>query len=78
MCPEIGSRESELIYLSNLAGARLGLGQFPEAEASLREVIGAATSPNACSRRKLLVSFEACSGQGKYAEAWDAAQKRWH
>jgi tetratricopeptide (TPR) repeat protein len=53
---EIGHRESEIIYLSNLAGARLGLRQFEQAETDLREVIALAATPNRARFLKRTVS----------------------
>lgn len=72
---QIGHRESELIYLNNLSGARLGLGQFEQAEADLRQVFALTTTPKSCSLSETY-SFlaEACLGQQKLSEALDAAQ----
>jgi serine/threonine protein kinase/predicted ATPase len=36
---EIGNRNGEILYLSNLAGARVGLGEYAAAEADLRQTI---------------------------------------
>lgn len=72
----IGNRESELIYRSNLTGARLGLGQFKEAEKDLRELI-----PLAVNRTSSILSeafaflAEACLGQGDFSEAMQAAKR---
>lgn len=72
---QIGDRGSEVIYLSNLSGARLGLRQFEEAEADLRQVIVLTGTPNSCTLAETY-SFlaEACLGQGKLTEALEAAQ----
>ena len=73
---QIGSRESELIYLTNLNGARLGLPEFEQAEAGLRELI-----PLAITRKSSVLSeafsflSEACLGQGKLADALQAAKR---
>ena len=73
---QIGSRESEMIYLSNLSGARLGLHQFAQAEEALRELI-----PLAETRTSTMLSeafsflCAACLGQQKPAEALKAARR---
>src|SRR3712207_9243624 len=36
---EIGNRNGEILYFSNLGGTRVGLGQYEEAEADLRQTI---------------------------------------
>jgi class 3 adenylate cyclase/tetratricopeptide (TPR) repeat protein len=73
---EIGHRESEAIYLTNLSAARLGLKQFRQVEADLREAIALTDGANFCA---LSASYsflsEACLGQGKPAEAFDAARR---
>ncbi len=72
----IGNSESELIYRSNLSGARLGLGQYKETEAELRELI-----PLAASRTSSILAeafaflAEACLGQGKSSDALQAAKR---
>jgi tetratricopeptide (TPR) repeat protein len=73
---EIGHRESEAIYLSNLSAARLGLKQFEQVEKDAREAIALTDGGNFCSRAASY-SFlcEACLGQGKPAEALDAARR---
>jgi predicted ATPase len=73
---EIGDRPSEAIYLNNLCGARLGLRQFQEAEDGLRQVIALTDMPRSCSLAETY-SFlaRACLGQGKDAEALEAAQR---
>jgi serine/threonine protein kinase/tetratricopeptide (TPR) repeat protein len=40
---EIGNRNGEILYLSNLGGTRVGLGEYAEAEADLRQSIEMAT-----------------------------------
>jgi predicted ATPase len=72
---EIGNRESEIIYLSNLAGARLGLREFELAEQDLRLALKLAVMPTSCALAEAY-SFlsEACRMQGKWSEAFDAAQ----
>ena len=72
---QIGHRESEVIYLNNLCGARLGLRQFEEAEADLRQVITLTGTPKsgALSETNTFLA-EACLGQGKLTEALEAAQ----
>src|SRR5262249_19167217 len=71
---EIGDRPSEMIYLSNLSGARLGLRQFRDAEADLRQVLALTSSPKTCNLSETY-SFlaEACLGQNKIPEAMSAA-----
>ncbi len=73
---QIGSRESELIYLGNVSAARLGLEEFARAEADLRNVIAQTLTPNTCVLSEVY-SFlgEACLGQGKRVEAIGAANK---
>src|SRR5262249_37586707 len=75
MAQGIGQRSSDMIYLSNLAGARLGLGQFKEAEAELGQSIALTVTPLSCTLSETY-SFlaEACLGQGKLAEAHQAAK----
>jgi len=70
---EIGHRESELIYLNNLCGARLGLDQFAQAEADLRQILlltGAAKSGQLSETHRFL--SEAFLGQNKITEALNA------
>jgi len=72
----IGHRESELIYLANLSGTRLGLQQFEQAETDLRQVINQTSAPNSCGLSEVCTLLsEACLGQGKLAEAIKSAQK---
>ena len=73
---QIGHRESELIYLSNLSGARLGLGLFEQVELDLRNVIAQTLTPNTCTLSEVYAFLsEACLGQDKLAEASEAAHK---
>jgi len=73
---QIGNRDSELIYLANLSGARLGLQQFAQAEMDLRHVISQTSTPNSCGLPEVCTFLsEACLGQGKLSEALAAAQK---
>jgi class 3 adenylate cyclase/tetratricopeptide (TPR) repeat protein len=73
---QIGNRESELIYLSNLSGARLGLKQFARAEKDLRHVIAQTLTPTSCTLSEVYTFLsEACLGQGKHGEATIAARK---
>ena len=73
---QIGHRESETIYLSNLSGARVGLGEFEQAEAGLREAIKLSTgSKSGFLSEALSFLAEACLGQGKVDDARDAAQR---
>ncbi|HUC86380.1 MAG TPA: adenylate/guanylate cyclase domain-containing protein [Candidatus Acidoferrales bacterium] len=73
---QIGHRESELIYLANLASTRVELGQFVRAEADLREVIRQTPGPNSCILSEACASLSlACLGQGKYSEACEEAQR---
>jgi len=73
---QIGNRDSETIYLVNLSGARLGLGEVERAESGLREVINRAGAffPALLSEAYSLLS-EACLRQGKLADALQAAQQ---
>jgi tetratricopeptide (TPR) repeat protein len=73
---EMGDRSSEMVYLSNLAGARLGLNQFAEAEADLRQAIAITGMPKSCTLAETY-SFlaQACLGQSKLPEALVAARR---
>jgi tetratricopeptide (TPR) repeat protein len=73
---DIGHRSSETIYLANLSGARLGLGQYELAEADVRASIALNPDPNSTALTESY-SFlsEACLGQGKLHEALEAAQR---
>ena len=76
---QIGHRESELIYLNNLSGARLGLQHFAQAETDLRRSSARPPAPNCCILAETFAFLsEACLGQGKLAEAFEAAQKAIH
>ena len=76
---QIGSRESEVIYLTNVSGARLGIQQFERAETDLRQAIGLTSAPNSCVLAETFVFLsEACLGLGKLAEAIKTAQKAIH
>ena len=72
---EIGDRANEMTYLSNLGGARIGLGDYSAAEADLRQVIKIAGAARfyALSETYYFLA-EALLGQGKRAEALEAAQ----
>jgi class 3 adenylate cyclase/predicted ATPase/ribosomal protein L40E len=73
---EIGHRESEMIYLSNVSGARLGLGQFQQAEADLRQAIALVPATQSCTLSETYSFLSgACLGQDKLAEALEAASK---
>jgi predicted ATPase/class 3 adenylate cyclase len=73
---EIDSRESELIYLANLSGALVGLEQFEQAEAGLRQVIALTSMPNSCALSETYCLLaEACLGQQKCDAALAAAQR---
>jgi predicted ATPase/class 3 adenylate cyclase len=76
MVRQIANRDSELIYLCNLSGARLGLAQFAEAEMDLRHVIAQTLTPNSCTLSEVYTFLsEACLGQGKIAESVASGQK---
>jgi predicted ATPase len=73
---EIGNRDGEAIYVTNLNGARLGLGQFAQVESELRQVLAVIKDPNSCSLSETYGFLgEACLGQGKLAEAYEAARR---
>jgi class 3 adenylate cyclase/tetratricopeptide (TPR) repeat protein len=73
---QIGSRESELIYLANLSGVRLELKQFEQAETDLRQIISQTSTPNSCSLAEAYTFLgEAFLGQGKFVEAIKTAKK---
>ncbi len=73
---EIGERTVQIICLNNLAGVRVGLGNYDEAEADLRQVISM-TGPSGYQVLTETYSFlaSACLGQGKVEEALEAAQR---
>src|SRR5262249_46376298 len=73
---EIGDRPSEMIYLSNLSGARLGLGQFKEAEGDLRQIVSQVGAAKSCSLSETFAFLaRACLGQRKLSEALQAAEQ---
>jgi class 3 adenylate cyclase/tetratricopeptide (TPR) repeat protein len=73
---QIGHRDSEFIYLTNLSGARLGIQQFEQAEIDLRQVISQTTAPNSSVLPEACTYLsEACLGQGRLSEAIKMAQK---
>ncbi|HEX7958149.1 MAG TPA: tetratricopeptide repeat protein, partial [Pyrinomonadaceae bacterium] len=71
---EIGNRNGEILYLSNLGGARVGLGEYAEAEAELRQTIALATAAGyvGLSENYRFLS-EALLGQGRVEEARETA-----
>ena len=73
---QIGHRESEAIYHTNLSAAQLGLKKYAQAEATLRETIALTDGANFCAL-SATYSFlgDALLGQGKLAEAREAAQR---
>jgi tetratricopeptide (TPR) repeat protein len=73
---QIGNRDSEIIYLGNLCGARLGLKQYKEVEAYIRQAIAMAPAANSCALADAYTLLsEACLGQQKYEDALAAALK---
>jgi tetratricopeptide (TPR) repeat protein len=73
---QIGHRESETIYLSNLSGARIGLGEFNEAEAGLREALKLSSTPNSGFVSEALSFLAvACLGQGRIDDALHASYR---
>jgi tetratricopeptide (TPR) repeat protein len=71
---EIGNRNGEILYLANLGGARVGLGEFAEAEAELRQTIGLATAAGYVGvSENYRFLAEALLGQGRFEEAREAA-----
>jgi len=76
---EIGARDGEISSFSNLGGARVGLGEYVAAEADLREAIRmAGASGWGWLSETYRFLAEACLGQGKVAEALEAAQQALH
>jgi tetratricopeptide (TPR) repeat protein len=73
---EIGNRNGEILYFSNLGGTRVGLAQYAEAEADLRQTIemGAAAGYVGLSENFRFLS-EALVGQGRLEEAMAAARR---
>ncbi len=73
---QIGHRESEAIYLGNLSAARLGLRKYAEAEKDVREALALVDDANFCALSETYACLsEACLGQGKLAEALEAAHR---
>ena len=72
----IGEHTGQIICLNNLAGARLGLGDYAAAEADLRQVISMA-GPSAYQVLAETYSFlaTACLRQGKVEESLEAARR---
>jgi predicted ATPase/class 3 adenylate cyclase len=70
---QIGWRDSERIYLCNLSAARIGLHQFAQAEADLREVVAQAAPAGAWNLPEALILLsEACLEQSKLDEALES------
>jgi tetratricopeptide (TPR) repeat protein len=74
---EIGNVESELLYLSNLGGAFVGLGRdrLAAAETHLKQVIAHERQQVFLFSETYRFLAEALLGQGKVAEALDAARR---
>jgi tetratricopeptide (TPR) repeat protein len=71
---EIGNRNGEILYLSNLGGARVGLGEYEEAESDLRQTIELATAAGYVGlSENYRFLAEALLGRGLLAEAKEAA-----
>lgn len=72
---DIGHRDGEFVFLNNVGAARVGLGEYVSAEADLRHVIQMAgrAGPGMLSNAHGFLA-EACLGQGKVAEALEAAR----
>jgi tetratricopeptide (TPR) repeat protein len=71
---EIGNRNGEILYLSNLGGARVGLGEYEEAEAELRLTIEMATAAGYVGvSENYRFLAEALLGRGRVEEASEAA-----
>jgi serine/threonine protein kinase/tetratricopeptide (TPR) repeat protein len=73
---EIGNRNGEILYFSNLGGTRVGLGQYAEAEADLRQTIemGEAAGYVGLSENFRFLA-ESLLGQGRLEEAMAAARR---
>jgi tetratricopeptide (TPR) repeat protein len=72
----IGLRDREGIFLSNLAGAQVGVGMFAEAETSLRQAIAIVGGQVVHYLPHTYIFLaEALRGQGRLAEAVESAQK---
>ena len=73
---EIGNRNGEILYLANLGGARVGLGEYEAAEADLHQTIEMATAAGFIGlSENYRFLAEALLGRGKAAEALDAARR---
>jgi tetratricopeptide (TPR) repeat protein len=73
---EIGDRPAEMLYLSNLGGARLGLNQFKDAETDLRQAIAIRGRSKSCGLSETYGFLaQACLGQRKLPEALEAARQ---
>src|SRR5215208_4400238 len=71
---EIGNRNGEILYLSNLGAARVGLGEYEEAESDLRQTIERATAAGYVGlSENYRFLAEALLGRGRLAEAKEAA-----
>jgi len=69
-------RDVEMLYLSNLGGARVGLGEYRDAEADLREAIRLAEAAGFADLSETYRFLaEACLGQEKAHEALAAGQR---
>lgn len=73
---EIGDREGETMYLSNLGGARVGLREYRAAESDLRRVTRMDEAADWFGLAETYCFLaEACLGQGKVEEALAAARQ---
>jgi tetratricopeptide (TPR) repeat protein len=73
---QIGHRDSESIYLSNLSAARLGLRKFQQVEADAREALALVEGSDFCAHSETYAFLsEACLGQGKLKDALAAADR---
>ncbi|MFL6337234.1 MAG: tetratricopeptide repeat protein, partial [Pyrinomonadaceae bacterium] len=73
---EIGNRNGEILYLSNLGAARIGLGEYEEAESNLRQTIEMATAAGYVGlSENYRFLAEALLGRGLFAEAKEAARR---
>jgi anti-anti-sigma factor len=72
---EIGNRNGEMVILCNLGGAHVGLGEFVEAEADLRQLLRMAEGSGRLMFLSQAYTFlaRACLGQHNVAEALQAA-----
>jgi class 3 adenylate cyclase/tetratricopeptide (TPR) repeat protein len=73
---DIGERTGQIYCLHNLAGVYVGLGNYADAEADLRQVISM-TGPSGYQvlTETYIFLAAACLGQGKVDEALEAAQR---